>query len=142
MSSAAEPDDDNQLIRLLQALPDFPNAYCKGSKDAALWDFSVPDETVRQARSRRYRASMICKKSCLHTDACRKWAVDNEENGVWGGEIFPTPHAAFLKCQTCHKPMLLRKTKRRMPRGHVPAKTKKICVHCARSSPASPPTQT
>lgn len=135
MSGVNEPDDDKQFIQLLLALPDFPEAYCKGSKDAAMWDFSIPDETIRQARIRRYRAAAICKKKCVHAAACRDWAIEHNEDGVWGGEIFPTPHAAFLKCDKCRKPMLMRKTKRRMPHGHVPAYTTTICVHCKKTTP-------
>lgn len=134
MLEASESDDnDNSFVQLLLNLPDFPNAHCKGSKDAAQWDFSIPNETVRQARIRRYRAANICKRSCAHMVECRLWALRHDENGVWGGEIFPTPHAAFLKCDRCRKPMLKRKTKRRMPHGHAPAHTDTICVYCARS---------
>lgn len=134
MSGDSSYNDDPDFIQILLTLPNFPEAFCKGSKDAAMWDFSIPDETIKQARIRRYRASAICRKKCAHAEACRAWATEHEENGVWGGEIFPTPHAAFLKCTSCRKPMLKRKTKRRMPYGHVPAHTTTICVHCKKTS--------
>lgn len=125
-------DEDVSLLHLLVLLPDFPHAVCKGSADASFWDFSVPRETVSQARIRRYNASVVCKKKCAHAQECRDWAAENNETGVWGGEIFPTPHAAFLKCSVCRRPMLKRKSKRRMPRGHVRAFSPVLCVHCHR----------
>lgn len=116
---------------LLGEMPSFRDAKCKNRGDAKIWEFAVPGERKMTARLRRYRATRICGE-CVHKIDCREWANDHGEVGVWGGEIFPPDDANFLKCNTCKRPMLKNKGRRKhMPRGHRLLSSETECVECA-----------
>ena len=121
----------DSLSFLLSEMPSFPDAKCKSRLDAKIWEFAVPGERKVAARLRRYRAAKICGE-CPHKLDCREWANDHGEIGVWGGEIFPPDDVPFLKCNTCKRPMLKNKGRRKhIPRGHRLMETDTECIECA-----------
>lgn len=60
---------------------DFDDPPCR---DTPALFFGRETESPGESQARNNRAKRICH-GCPHLDPCRNWAVDNDEDGVWGG---------------------------------------------------------
>lgn len=67
---------------LMYGLCTFPEMWPDG-----LWDFSVEGESPKERNLRRTSAARVCQQ-CPVRVTCERYAADNHQSGVWGGQVF------------------------------------------------------
>jgi len=80
----------------MKLLPDFENANCKGLDPDLFYDDYVVTESMDYDTDTKWESYIstapkqhaylrrVCL-TCPEVQACREWAINNEEYGFWGG---------------------------------------------------------
>lgn len=80
----------------MKLLPDLENANCKGLDPDLFYDDYVVTESMNHDTDTRWESYISTKPkqhaylrrvclTCPEVQACREWAINNEEYGFWGG---------------------------------------------------------
>lgn len=62
----------------------YPTFFKVGTPNCATTDPEIFFPERGNAREAVISAKMVCS-SCQYIGACREWAIENNETGVWGG---------------------------------------------------------